>query len=79
MTGAYSYYNVIVEADFLSHGAKFGSVDRDNLLLDKQSFMGIMPIPFSSLLFLGDNFFEPFSDSSLSIAAPHQASSLLRC
>ncbi len=79
LSGAYSCYNVIMEADFLTTGVKFEAVDKDNLLLDKQNLMGMIPTPFSSLLFLRDNFFDPFSDSSLSIPAPHQTSSLLRC
>jgi hypothetical protein len=79
LSGAYSCYDVIVEADFLTTGVKFEAADRDNLLLNKQNLMGMIPTPSSSLLILGDNFFEPFPDSSPSIPAPHQISSLLRC
>jgi hypothetical protein len=76
---AYSCYDAIAEADFLTNGIKYEAVDKEHLLLDKQNFMGLIPTPFSSLLFIRDNFFDPFSDSSASIPTPHQTSSLLRC
>ncbi len=75
---AYSSYDVIAEADFLAHGVKFEAVDAENLLLDKQNVMGMNADPFAPLLFLRDNFFEPFSDFSLSIPAILPPS-LLRC
>ena len=79
LSGVYSCYNVVVEADFLTNGVKFEAVDKDNLLLDKQNLAGMIPAPFSSLFFLKDNFFEPCFDSSFSIPALHQTSMLLRC
>ncbi len=76
---AYSSYDVITEADFFTNGVKFEAVDIENLLADKQNLMGIIPNPFYLLLFIRDNFFEPFSLFSPSIPAIHQTSSLLRC
>ncbi len=75
----YSSYNVIAEADSLTNGLKYEAVDIENLSVDKQNLMGMIPNPFSFLLFLRENFFEPFSDFSLSLPAIHQTSSLLRC
>lgn len=76
---AYSCYNVIVEADFLANGVKYEAGDIENLLIDKQNLTGLISNPFSPLLFLKDNSFEPFSEFSLSIFIIHQTSSLLRC
>ncbi len=76
---AYSCYDVIAEADFLTDGSKYEALDAENLLVDRQNLMGMIPNPLSSLLSLGDNLFEPFSHFSPPIPAINQTSSLLRC
>jgi len=76
---AYSCYDVIVEADFLTNGAKYEAVDIANLFLDKQNLTGMIPHPFSLFLFLADNFFELFSGCPLPPPLAHGTSSVLRC
>ncbi len=75
---AYSSFDVLAEADFLTNGVKYEAVDTENLFLNKENCMGAIPNPFSPLLFSKDNLFEKFSQFSLSIPVI-QTSSLLRC
>ncbi len=76
---AYSYYDAVSEADFLTNVAKYEAVDMGNLSVDKQNLMGMILDPFSSLLFFRGNSLEPFSDFSHSTPAIRQTSSFLRC
>ena len=76
---AYSCYDVIVEADFLTNGVKYEAGDITNLFLDKQNLTGMIPHPFSLFLFLAENFFDPFSGFSLPAPLIPETSSVLRC
>ncbi len=76
---AYSCYDIISEADFLTRGIKFEAGDTEDLLADKQSVTALIPTPLYSLHFLRENFFEPFSEFSLPIFTIHQTPSALRC
>jgi hypothetical protein len=76
---AYSCFNVIVEADFLTRGVKYEGVDIENLLLDRKSLAGVVPNPFFLSLLPVDNFFEPLSAFSLPIPLVYLTSSILRC
>ncbi len=40
---AYSNYNVLIEADFITHGTKFEAGDLDDLWVDKQLNLVFMP------------------------------------
>jgi len=51
-SSTYSYYNLIIEADFLNSGTKIEAKDWDNLLLDKKSLAGVVPSPYSVFPFL---------------------------
>ncbi len=75
---AYTSYNIIVEADFLTNGVKFEAIDTENLLLDKQNF-GVLSdaLPFSFLL--SNNFIEPWACFCLLLPASHPTPPILRC
>jgi hypothetical protein len=79
LSSAYSSYNIIAEADFFGKGVKFEAVDIENLLLDKQNLFGMIFHPFSPVLFLQNNFLEPFFDFSLSTPATYPTFPILRC
>jgi len=78
-SSTFSYYDKMIEADFFTSGKKFESRDVEDLLIDKQSPLGIIPNPFSLFLFLEDNFLEFFSSFSLPIPLLHPIFSVLRC
>ena len=40
---SHSYYESLVEADFLGHGLKFEAADLENLFVDKQKSLEIGP------------------------------------
>jgi hypothetical protein len=75
----YSYYNLIIEADFLISGTKIEAKDWDNLLLDKKSLAGVVPSPYRVSFFLEGIFSRP--DLSFSVLTPQigPTSSVLRC
>jgi len=50
---SHSYYESLVEADFLGHGLKFEAADLENLFVDKQKTLEIGP-QVSSILCLED-------------------------
>ena len=69
---AHSYYESLVEADFLGHGLKFEAADLENLFVDKQKSLEIGPRA-SSILCSEDinpseqlfSFYAPFFKASL--------------
>jgi hypothetical protein len=78
-SSTYSYYNLIIEADFFISGTKIEAKDGDNLLLDKKSLAGVVPSPYAFFLFLEGNFARsdlPFSPLPLQVAPTF---SILRC
>jgi hypothetical protein len=50
---SHSYYESLVEADFLGHGLKFEAADLENLFVDKQKSLEILP-KASSILWSED-------------------------
>ena len=75
---AYSYYNAMVEADFLYRGLKFESADLEDLFVDKQQ-----AVDFASL-FATATFLEASLSETIFVPSPitpvfDQASSILRC
>jgi hypothetical protein len=78
-SSTFSYYDKMVEADFFNSGKKYEARDVEDLLIDKQSPLGVIPNPFSLFLFLEDNFLGFFSSFSLSTPLLHPTSSVLRC
>jgi len=45
----HSYYEILLEADFLGHGLKFEAADLENLFVDKQKSLEIGPKASSML------------------------------
>ncbi len=78
LTCAYSSYDILVEADFLSHGVTYEDMDKETLLLDKQNVLGIVLHPFSSVTSLKNNIVSPFFYLPLSGPRKPQVSAL-RC
>ncbi len=76
---AYSSYDVILEADFLTDGLKYEALDKENLFFDKQNLVGIIFDGFLPFLFLRDNFSGSFLNLSLITSGSLQSSSPLRC
>jgi hypothetical protein len=74
---AYSFYDVIVEADFLTNGVKYETGDIENLSVDKQNLTGVIPFPCRT--FFEDNFFELLLGFSIPTPLIHPTSSVLRC
>jgi hypothetical protein len=76
---AHSYYESLVEADFVGHGLKFEAADLENLFVDKQKDLEIDPRAFSTLSLWGANLSEQISLSYLQVPSTEQTSFILRC
>lgn len=79
LSGAYSSYDVIAEADFPTDRVKYEALDKENLSIDKQNLAGIILNCFSPFPFLRNNFGEPFLNLSLTPSGVLQVSLILRC
>jgi hypothetical protein len=73
----YSLYDTLSEADFLKSETTYEAQDLQALFLDKHGPALMILKPFS--LFLGNNFFEPFSGFSFPIPLIDLPLSVLRC
>ncbi len=79
VASAYTNYNSLLEADFLTRGVKFEACDIDDLWVDKQINLDILPIEFWSIGSLENDLHGLFIVSFLqgvSIVLPF---SVLRC
>ena len=76
---AHSYYESLIEADFIGHGLKFEAADLENLFVDKQKDLDIDPRAFSALFLLVVNSFEQISLFYLQVPSTDQTSFILRC
>jgi hypothetical protein len=76
---AYIDYQGLIEADFLSSGAKYEDRDVEDFSLDKQLNLIIDLSPFSFSSFLGNNLFVSPTDLSLQIPSSDQKPFTLRC
>jgi hypothetical protein len=79
LASAYSYYNTMLEADFLTLGVKFEAGDIDDLLVDKQINLDFIPsgsLAIGSLEIALHEFLIMFSFQVVSIDPPF---SVLRC
>ncbi len=76
---AYSYYNAMVEADFLWRGLKYEASDLDDLYVDKQKNIDFGSSLFSMVFFLEDNLAQHFFLPSSITPLFEQKSSILRC
>ncbi len=76
---SYSYYNSLIEADFLICGLKFEAADIDDLLVDKRTHVDFSPGPFSTVGPLGVNLFEKPTPSSFQVPGMDPPLSILRC
>ncbi len=78
-SSAYSNYNILIEADFLTHGLKFEAADDDDLLVDKQIHVDFALGLFSTVGCLGTDPFEKPSPSSFEVPGMDPPFSILRC
>lgn len=74
---AYAYYDDLLEADFLSTGAKYESQECDDFFLEKQTPASTAARPLT-LLGVG-NFFASCSAFSLPVDVTDPTISILRC
>ena len=79
LSRVYSFYDCIVEADFLTPDQKFEAADVEDLFIDKQNLSGVTHQPFLSSLFLEFNFLASFLFFSLPSPLMHPTSVVLRC
>jgi hypothetical protein len=78
-SSAYSYYNSLAEADFLTRGLKFEAADIDDLLVDKQIHVDFSLGLFSTVGSLGADLLENPTASSFEVLGMDLLLSILRC
>ena len=78
-SSAYSNYNSLIEADFLTRGLKFEAADNDDLLVDKQIHVDFALGLFSTVGPLGADLFEKLTPSSFQVPGIDSTFSILRC
>lgn len=76
---AFSNYNRLLEADFLTLGVKFEAGDIDDLLVDRQMTLDFIPSQFLVIGSLGEGLDGPLIVSSLPLISIGLAFSPLRC
>jgi hypothetical protein len=76
---SHSYYESLVEADFLGHGLKFEAADLENLFVDKQKSLEINPKASSFLCSEDINPSEQFFPPYFQAPSADQTSITLRC
>jgi hypothetical protein len=75
---AHSYYDSLIEADFLGNGLKFEAADLDTLCVDKQTYLQIETTP-SLPEFPDVDSFEVRLSFEIPASSPAQSASVLRC
>ena len=75
----HSYYESLVEADFLGCGLKFEAADLENLIVDKPKILDFAPSTLSILCPLGSELFEQSAHSYFQVVASYPMTSPLRC
>jgi len=75
----HSYYESLIEADFLGHGLKFEAADLENLFVDKQKSLEIDPRVFSFLCSEGVNPSDQFFPFYFQVPSTDQTPLTLRC
>jgi len=76
---AYSFFNTLTEADFLTKGVKYEATDTEDLFIDKQNMVGVIPSPFSVSIFMATEFLGSQLDISVPPSQQGLAYSILRC
>ncbi len=76
---AYSHYNDLIEADFLTHGKKYEAADLEDLCVDKQVLNWVAPPPIPVFLFLEYDFFSFLLAASFPAPLIQPTSTVLRC
>jgi hypothetical protein len=76
---AYSLFNTLTEADFLTTGVKYEAADTEDLFIDKQNIVGVMPSPFFVCMFMETELFASPLDISLPTSLQGLSYSILRC
>ena len=75
----HSYYESLVEADFLGHGLKFEAADLENLFIDKQKSFEISPSASSILCSDDVNPSEQLFSFYFQVSSTDQTPFTLRC
>ena len=76
---AHSYYDSLIEADFLGGGLKFEAADLDTLYVDKQVNLALCTGTASACSLLKPGFFEPSALEDSASLPSVKAASVLRC
>jgi hypothetical protein len=76
---SHSYYESLIEADFLGCGLKFEAADLENLFVDKQKSFEIAPGASSILCSEDVNPSEPFFPLYFQVPSTDQTPFTLRC
>ena len=79
LDASHSYYESLVEADFLGHGLKFEAADLENLFVDKQKSFEIGPQASSLLCSEDVNPSEQFFPLYFQVSSADQTPITLRC
>jgi hypothetical protein len=79
LSRAYSFYDCIVEADFLTPDQKYEAADIEDFFIDKQNLSGVTHQPFLSSFFLEYKFLASLLFFSLPASLMHPTSPVLRC
>ena len=78
-SSAYSNYNSLIEADFLTLGLKFEAADIDDLLVDKQIHVDFALGLFSTVGPMGADLLQKLAPSSFQVPGMDPPLSILRC
>jgi len=78
-SSAYSNYNSLIEADFLTCGLKFEAADNDDLLVDKQIHLDFALGLFSTVGPMEADLLEKLAPSLFRVPGMDPPPSILRC
>ncbi len=79
MAAAHSYYDSLIEADFLGNGLKFEAADLETLLVDKQTSLDLSTGAVAAPFVPESGIFEPFTPETFLIPSVERTYSILRC
>ena len=79
LASAFSNFNTLIEADFLTHGAKFEAGDLNDLWVDKQANLDFIPTESIKIASPGISLYRLQIPSSYQVVSIDSSFSVLRC
>jgi hypothetical protein len=79
MAAAHSYYDSLIEADFLGNGLKFEAADLDTFLVDKQTNLDLSTGAAAAPFVPETGIFDPLTPKVFPVPSSGKSNSILRC